>query len=686
MKFGHSRRTDKRKGAKSVLRFKSLLTGKHEQKQQEADEVVVIKEQQKHAQNKLNKKQRSRRDPPGHTKIPVAIVTQTSGRTKKDCSPSRTTAVRKSTATSSLCSSEEEEIDERFLTTSGGTASNEFTATLDPTESASFASLSSHNDDHDHFIDGDDEEEEGDNCSSIQFDSSFVIPCDFEHFDDDDDDISFEDPYLVSLRHKIDAIDDRIGSDHQHAPGTSQSSQDETMNQGSNNSNTKNTIVSIKSLSIGQLDQRDPSSSTLRLSTSPGNSQEEDRTPSSPPNKTAGGAKLINLGTFDFPLAKTATTSPTVLKTATVTPDHSTGRSETEKVVAVKRSSKSLGAGCFDIPATDETSTSSSSSSDYPLCTAGPQTPQQTAATITSDAGIGFATPLSAISKGFKVLLVGSTFALPRALQFEVLARQEAPTTPDPTCEQQQHCPRMTRLLLQAAKDCEYWNNIVARQTESYGKVHAKTAGGLLQLGNAYMMCREYAQAVVAFQSACRILKRLLASEEDQLALARVVDAIGMAWARVSQEEDLDHCQKAMTALEEAFQIRYDLLGPSHIDTVETLNKIASVHVYLREYSEAYQAYWEVFVTRKAVFGPEHPSVAIAAHALGNVLVKLASTEDAANFFQIAVDIYNKMDLPNKHPAVKRLMQDYKRLDRICLTSRVPPSMAQRQRHSVSRR
>ena len=680
MKFGQIRRTDKRNGAKSVLRFKSLLTGKHEQKQQEANEVVFIEEQQKLTQNKLNKKQRSRRDPPGHTKIPGAIVTQSSRRTKKDCSPSRTTTFR--TSTSSLWSSEEEEIDERCLTTRRA-ASNEFTATVDPTEEASFASLSSHNDDH--FIDGD--EEAGDNCSSIQFDSSFVLPCDFEHFDDDGGDISFEDPYLVSLRHKIKAIDERIGSDnHPQKQETFQSSQDETMNQrrssNYNKTSPTNRVVSIKSLSIGHLDQRDPSSSTLRLSTSSGSSEEEGRTPSSPPKKTVGGTKLVNLGTFDFP----PTTSATVLKTATVTPDQSITSSESEKVVAVKRTSKSLGAGCFDIPATDETSTSSSSS-DHPHSTPGPQTPQQTIATARSDAGIGFATPLSAISKGFKALLVGSTLALPRALQFEVLARQEeSPTTPDRTSEQQQHSPRMTRLLRQAAKDCEYWNKIVARQIESYGKVHAKTAGGLLQLGYAYMMAREYAQAVVAFQSACRIWNQLLASEDDQLALARVVDAIGMAWARVSQEEDLDHCQKAMTALEEAFQIRYDLLGPSHIDTVETLNKIASVHVHLREYSEACQAYWEVFVTRKAIFGPEHPSVAIAAHALGNVLVKLASTEDAANFFQIAVDIYNKMDLPNKHPAVKRLMQDYKRLDRICLTSRVPPSMAQQQRHSSSRR
>ena len=156
------------------------------------------------------------------------------------------------------------------------------------------------------------------------------------------------------------------------------------------------------------------------------------------------------------------------------------------------------------------------------------------------------------------------------------------------------------------------------------------------------------------------------------MAFARVVDSIGMAWSRVSQDEDSDHCHKAMAALEEAFQIRYELLGHWHPDCVETLNKIASVHLHLREYSEACEAYYEVFHVRLAIFGKDHPSVAIAAHALGNVLLKLASTEDAANFFQIAVEIYERMKLPNKHPAVTRLMRDYKRLDRIGLISRLP--------------
>jgi len=342
-------------------------------------------------------------------------------------------------------------------------------------------------------------------------------------------------------------------------------------------------------------------------------------------------AKLTSLGTFDFPDA------------AATSPSSSTGTAPTAiNTVTPAGPAKSLGGGCFEVSAS-----SSSVNND-------------------ETTGLGFSSPLTAIGRGLKIL--GSTLTLPRVLHF---GQEEAThASLGQASDDDDYDLEMKRLFLQAGRECDYWGTVVTGLMKSHGKVHAKTAEGLLQLGYAYMLSREYAQAVIAFQSACRIWKQLQQSDDDRLALARVVDAIGMAWARVSQDDDQDHCYKAKAALEEAFKIRYDLLGPWHIDTVETLNKIAYVHLHLREYDEAGNAYWEVFWVRKAIFGGDHPSVAIAAHALGNVMVHLAATEDAAKYFQIAVEIFDKMALPNKHPAVTRLMKDYKRLDRIHLASR----------------
>ena len=364
--------------------------------------------------------------------------------------------------------------------------------------------------------------------------------------------------------------------------------------------------------------------------TGPESDSDEDHQHS--PNTGSGGTtKLRSLGTFDFPVEDTAA--------ATTAPPSNT------KILVV---------GSFPTEE-EEKKEEDPSDSSFP-------------AVIESSF---IQSPLSAIGKGLK--FVSETLTLPK-----VLYSVEPPSTPlsQALVEEDvnpRKSARMARLRQQADQECDYWNAAVTKTMKTHGKAHSQVAEALIQLGQAYMLAREYAQAVIAFQSACRIWKQLERSDEDRLRFCRAVDAIGMAWARVSQDDDPDHCNKAMTALEEAFAIRYDLLGPWHVDTVETLNKMASVHLHLREYTEACNAYWEVFWVRKAIFGPDHPSVAIAAHALGNVFVKLAATEDAANFFQIAVEIYDKMHLPNKHPAVARLMRDYKRLDRICLTSRLPP-------------
>eukprot|EP00797_Seminavis_robusta_P025367 Sro440_g143410.2 (534) ;mRNA; r:20650-22251 len=336
-----------------------------------------------------------------------------------------------------------------------------------------------------------------------------------------------------------------------------------------------------------------------------------------------------SLGTFDFPITETTTS----------TAEPTTG---TKTVNGI---SKSLGSGCFEIPPKPEESASPSSTAKAE--------------------GFSFTTPLSAIGKS--ILAIGSLAILPKALQFDLIT-QQPPTPLSQTEPSNQETPQMTQRQAKAERECARWKDICQTAVQVHGKHSVKTAEALLQLGHAYMHAGEYAQAVVTFQSACRIWNRRMEYREDRLAFARVVDSIGMAWTRVTQDEDVDHCHKAMAALEEAFQIRYELLGPWHPDCVETLNKIASVHLHLREYSEACNAYFEVFHVRKAIFGANHPSVAIAAHALGNVLVKLASTEEASRFFDIAVDIYDRMNLPIKHPAVTRLMRDQKRLDRLSLT------------------
>jgi hypothetical protein len=212
-------------------------------------------------------------------------------------------------------------------------------------------------------------------------------------------------------------------------------------------------------------------------------------------------------------------------------------------------------------------------------------------------------------------------------------------------------------------KEQTYWNTILTARKMTHGIVHRKTAKAFMYLGNSHMRGGDYPQATKAFESACNIYKTL--DGPHNLSVAGSLDSIGLAALR-SRKSTIT-LDKANTVLGEAFAIRFALLGPWHVDTVETYNKIASVHLHLQEFREAAKAYEEVHSVRAALFGERHPSVAIAAHSLANVYLKLSQHDLSYHYYNVALDIYTHMQLPTDHPTVARLLRDRKRLERICM-------------------
>jgi tetratricopeptide (TPR) repeat protein len=120
--------------------------------------------------------------------------------------------------------------------------------------------------------------------------------------------------------------------------------------------------------------------------------------------------------------------------------------------------------------------------------------------------------------------------------------------------------------------------------------------------------------------------------------------------------------QRARRLLEQAFAIRRRHLGVWHVDTVETYNKLASVHLHLGELQQACDAYQQVFAVRRAVFGCQHPSVAIAAHALANAYYKMRLAKESLRWYQTALKIYEQMQLSYQHPTVAKLLKDRSRI------------------------
>jgi tetratricopeptide (TPR) repeat protein len=219
---------------------------------------------------------------------------------------------------------------------------------------------------------------------------------------------------------------------------------------------------------------------------------------------------------------------------------------------------------------------------------------------------------------------------------------------------------------LVATPEQVYWNRIVAgRTTQNHPDrttTESRAAEAFYHLGNAHMRAKDYAQAWTAFQSAKGIWKSL--HGPNHLSVAQASDAMGMAILRSSKTRpDL---QLAKKALDVAFTIRYHVLGPWHVDTVDSYNKIASVHLHLLEYPEARACYEQVFLVRRAIFGPSHPSVAISAHSLANVHFHLSPVEESLRYYNIALDIYlHRMQLKSDHPTVARVLRDRKRLERV---------------------
>jgi tetratricopeptide (TPR) repeat protein len=140
------------------------------------------------------------------------------------------------------------------------------------------------------------------------------------------------------------------------------------------------------------------------------------------------------------------------------------------------------------------------------------------------------------------------------------------------------------------------------------------------------------------------------------------LDKVGQAASHLNTEENT---RIALVALNEAFEVRYEILGPTHADTVDSLNNIAAVHLNMRDYHLARKAYHEVYIVRQLIFGPRHPSVAITAHQLGGVHLALSQVEDAARYYQRALEIYQKLKFRSDNPTMKRLSRDIAELERL---------------------
>lgn len=247
---------------------------------------------------------------------------------------------------------------------------------------------------------------------------------------------------------------------------------------------------------------------------------------------------------------------------------------------------------------------------------------------------------------------------LPRCLEFHIKSFE---ATKLDSFEIRQRREELSPLQQKHVQERFFWNKIVTDRIRHYGgAMHLRVAEGLMLLGNAHLNCAEYSDALKIYRSAVRIFRNLRG--DSHLTVARSLDKVGLVCCRL---KDSEHLTLALHALGEAFAIRYETLGPIHVDTVDTLNNMAGVHLHRGEFKQAREAYWEVYAVRQVLFGSRHPSVAVTAHALGSIHLNLAQVQDAARYYKRAMEIYKAMSLSAENPTVKRLVRDMTTLARV---------------------
>ena len=226
-------------------------------------------------------------------------------------------------------------------------------------------------------------------------------------------------------------------------------------------------------------------------------------------------------------------------------------------------------------------------------------------------------------------------------------------------------------------KSIQYWSDIVnqRQQQQQHSRTRSRPgsnqslAQAWLQLGRAQLSHPEYAtSALESFrqaQASSSSVASLSSQNKSSLFQSQALEGMGKAHFQLQQFLQAQDC------FQQAFELRYQLLGPWHVDTVEAFNHVAAVLVQLQHYHQASKAYHEIWTVRSAIFGATHPSVGIAARALGQAHWKLQQYPQADEAFRKAHSILKANGLSENNPILQELKNDRQELQRRLVISKL---------------
>ena len=213
-----------------------------------------------------------------------------------------------------------------------------------------------------------------------------------------------------------------------------------------------------------------------------------------------------------------------------------------------------------------------------------------------------------------------------------------------------------------AEVELRFWQRAVAQRIQVHGATHVATVDAMLELGKEFWNANNFVHASNvlehAVKNAITIANASSMNDDRLLLVACAMEKFG--WCLSCKFKDSARKRlKSIDYAQGAFKIRYQILGLYHGDTIESLNVMAGIHGRLGEFQRAAQAYHKVLLLRRAVYGPCHPSVAVASHKLGQIHVRLLDAPRALQYFNFAKRIYvDEMKLPQTNPSLAILLSD----------------------------
>jgi tetratricopeptide (TPR) repeat protein len=131
------------------------------------------------------------------------------------------------------------------------------------------------------------------------------------------------------------------------------------------------------------------------------------------------------------------------------------------------------------------------------------------------------------------------------------------------------------------------------------------------------------------------------------------LEKAGVLWNNLGSHRNMvaDYAG-ARTAYERALAIDQAVYGPDHPNVAIDVNNLGSVLKALGDLAGARAAFERALAIDQAVYGPDHPNVATDVNNLGGVLQALGDLAGARVAFERALAIFERF-LPPEHPHIR---------------------------------